>query len=229
MSGFTDRENQLFDIINTFREHDLEFIVIGGYAVSASHYRFSVDVHLVITAEAIDQFTAILTEEGYENVEDRQLDDSRFISYEKDVEFPVSVDLMVGAVHTRQTGASWSYEELARKAKPIEIEGSEKSVRVRVPETALLIAMKLHSGRMTDARDVVALAEDADFAKVGEYLNRGSPGQVRESLADVNDTITSEGFADAFKGVFSEQDVPDEQIEQVRDFLQAQIAELESG
>ncbi len=225
MSGFTDRENQLFDIINTFNEHDLEFIVIGGYAVSASQHRFSVDADLVITAEAIDQFTTILLQEGYKKMEDRELEKGRFVSYEKDAELPVSVDLMVGAVHTRQTGASWSYDELSQQAEQNEIEGSEESVTVRIPKTELLMAMKLHSARRTDARDVVALAEEVDFDLVGEYLDRGDHDQLRESLEEVKDTITGEGFADAFKGVFSEQNVPEEQIEQIRDFLQEQIDE----
>ncbi|MDY6774098.1 MAG: hypothetical protein SVS85_02760, partial [Candidatus Nanohaloarchaea archaeon] len=161
-------------------------------------------------------------------VEDREIDEDRFVSYEKDAELPVSVDLMVGAVHTRQTGASWSYDELFQNAERKEIEGSKKSVTVRIPKKELLMAMKLHSARMTDARDVVALAEDVDFDQVAEYLDRGDQDQLRESLEEVKDTITGEGFADAFRGVFSEQKVPEEQIEQVRDFLQEQIDELGS-
>lgn len=55
MSGFPDRENQLFAILETFNEHGLEFLVIGGYAVSAYQHRFSVDADLVITAEQFDR------------------------------------------------------------------------------------------------------------------------------------------------------------------------------
>lgn len=226
MSGFTDRENQLFEILHTFKERNLEFIVIGGYAVSASQHRFSVDADLVITAEDIDQFTNILQEKGYEKMEDQELAEGRFISYEKDAELPVSVDLMVGTVQTRQTGASWSYDELAQHAEPTRIEGSEESVTVRVPEKELLMAMKLHSGRQTDARDVVALAEDVAFDEVADYLDRGNRERLRASLERVLKTITGENFEDAFKGVFSERDIPEEQIDQVRDFLQKQIDEL---
>lgn len=64
MSGFPDRENQLFDILETFTAHDLEFLVIGGYAVSAYQHRFSVDADIVITAEQFDRFATLLRDEG---------------------------------------------------------------------------------------------------------------------------------------------------------------------
>lgn len=228
MSGFTDRENQLFDILHTFKKHNLEFVVVGGYAVSAFQHRFSVDADLVITAETIDKFTDILQEEGYEEIDDQTLDDGRFVRYAKEVELPVSVDLMVEAVQTRQTGASWSYDELSRQAEREEIEGSEESVIVRIPRKELLMAMKLHSARRTDARDVVALAKDVDFDLVEEYLDRGDHDRLLGSLERVQDTITSEGFEDAFKGVFSEEEIPMTQTERVQDFLQEQLDKLAS-
>lgn len=70
MSGFPDRENQLFDILEIFTAHDLEFLVIGGYAVSAYQHRFSVDADIVITAEQFDRFATLLRDEGYEKIED---------------------------------------------------------------------------------------------------------------------------------------------------------------
>lgn len=105
MSGFPDRENQLFGIIETFSEHKLEFLVIGGYAVSAFQHRFSVDADLVITAEQFDQFAAILRDEGYEQIEDTALDAGRFVAFQRAGDLPVTVDLMVGAVQNRETDA----------------------------------------------------------------------------------------------------------------------------
>lgn len=229
MSGFTGREHQLFEILHAFKERNLDFILIGGYAVSAVQHRFSVDADLVIAPEALDQFTEILLAEGYDAEEDRALDEGRFISYRKDAELPVSVDLMVGTVQTRQTGASWSYDELSRHALTREVEGSEDSVTVRVPENELLMAMKLHSGRRTDARDVVALAGDVDFDRVADYMDRGEPERFREALERVQATVTGEGFEDAFKGVFSEQELPEEQIQQVQHLLQKHIDALRTG
>lgn len=228
MSGFTNRENQLFDILHTFTEHDLAFVVIGGYAVSAFQHRFSVDADLVITAEHIDEFTAILRDETYEKVADRRVDEGRFVAFEKDADLPVTVDLMVDTVQVRQTDATWPYDELVAHADTRTIEGSERAVDVCVPEKELLMAMKLHSGRQTDARDVVVLAEDVAFEQVAAYLHRGDGKRLRSRLQAVRDTITSDAFADGFKGVFSEQELPGEQIERVDSFLRDQIAELDT-
>lgn len=225
MSGFADRENQLFAILETFDEHDLEFVVIGGFAVSAFQHRFSVDADLVISAEQFDEFANLLRADGYELVEDVDLDAGRFVAFQRSDDLPVTVDLMVDAVQSRETAAAWWYDELARNAKPVEIEGSERSVTVRIPERELLIAMKLHGGRSTDARDVVALAEGVDFDRVGEYVDRGDMEQLQAVLQRVRDTIGSEDFRDAYKGVFTAEDLPEERIAAVQEFLTRQIDE----
>jgi len=223
MSGFPDRENQLFAILETFNESKLEFLVIGGYAVSAYQHRFSVDADLVITAEQFDRFAAVLREEGYEQIEDVDLETGRFVAFQHTADLPVTVDLMVGAVQSRETDAAWQYEELARHAESVTIEGSERSVIVSIPETELLMAMKLHSGRLTDARDVVALADDVDFDRVADYLDRGDTEQLRTVLERVQDTIGSDDFRDAYKGVFTAQELPEERIAALQEFLTRQL------
>lgn len=227
MSGFPDRENQLFDILGSFNERGLAFLVIGGYAVSAYQHRFSVDADLVITAEQFNRFAARLREEGYEQVEDVELGAGRFVAFQRPGDLPVTVDLMVGAVQSRETGAAWQYEELTGEAEQVTIEGSERSVTVRIPATEVLLAMKLHSGRLTDARDVVALAEDVDFDRVADYLDRGDADQLQAVLERVRDTIGSEDFRDAYKGVFTAQELPEKRIAAVQQFLTQQIEELD--
>lgn len=225
MSGFPDRENQLFAILETFIDHDLDFVVIGGYAVSAYRHRFSVDADLVIPAEQFDEFAALLREEGYERIEDVDLEAGRFVAFQRSDDLPVTVDLMVDAVQSQETDAAWRYDELVGNAEPVEIEGSERSVTVRIPERELLIAMKLHGGRLTDARDVVALAEDVDFDRVAEYVDRGDTERLQAVLDRVRDTIGSEDFRDAYKGVFTAEDLPEERIAAVQEFLTGQIDE----
>lgn len=223
MSGFPDRENQLFAILETFDEHGLDFVVIGGYAVSAYQHRFSVDADLVIAADQFDRFAAILRDEGYERIEDVDLEAGRFIAFQRVDDLPVTVDVMVRAVQSRETGAVWRYEELMREATRVTIEGSERSVTVRIPATEALLAMKLHSGRLTDARDVVALADDVDFDRVAAALDRGDDEQLRAVLERVRDTIGSEDFRDAYKGVFTAEDLPEDRIAAVQAFLTQQI------
>lgn len=224
MSGFVDRENEIFDVLQAFADHDLDFVVVGGYAVSAFQHRFSVDADLVVPAEAVDGFVDILTSRGYEQVEDRDLDvyGGRYLAYQKDAELPVTIDLLVGGLQCRQTDAAWSYEYLRDHATTTEIEGSEKAVTVDIPEKELLIAVKLHSGRLTDARDAVALATDIDPTTVETHLDRGDQEKLQQVLAQVADTISSEDFPDAFKGVFSAKDLPEENIQTIHTIIQRQ-------
>lgn len=83
--------------------------------------------------------------------------------------------------------------------------------------------MKLHSGRLTDARDVVALAEDVDFDRVAAYVDRGDPDQLHEVLERGQETIRSDAFTDAYKGVFTAEELPEDRIASVQQFLTRQI------
>jgi len=224
MSGFVDRENQIFEVLKSFKDHDLEFVVVGGYAVSAYHHRFSVDADLVIPEDELDEFTAVLEERGFEEIEDRDLAYSgRFIAYQKDQELPVTIDLLVDSLMCRQTDVSWSYQYFEQHSEPVEIQGSEQAVEVRVPERELLTAVKLHSGRLTDARDVVALAADLDLDKVREHIDRGDAEKLEQVLKQLEETISGEGFEDAFKGEFSRTELPEDNIQKVQEFIQNQV------
>ena len=55
---------------------------------------------------------------------------------------PVTADLLVGSLVCRTTGASWSYEYIKRHSIVAEVSGIEISVRCRVPEKELLIALR---------------------------------------------------------------------------------------
>ena len=132
---------------------------------------------------------------------------------------------MVNALRCRQTDAEWSYRYLDQHSHPATV-GRTTSVDTRIPERELLLALKLHSGRLTDARDVVAAAPDADFDRIEPHLHRGDPDALAEQLADISEQLADESFDDAFKGEFQQQRVPDGTIERVRDFLAAQQARL---
>lgn len=227
MSGFVDRENQIFEVLQAFTDQDLSFIVVGGYAVSAYQHRFSVDADLVIQEQNREQFTAILEDWGFEAVQDRDLDayDGRYLAFEKDRELPVTIDLLVNSLQCRQTKASWSYEYFERHSTRVEIDGTERSVTVRIPEKELLAAIKLHSGRMTDARDVVALADDLEPQQIQKHIDRGDPEKLHDVLREVAETISSENFADAFKGVFQQGQLPEDNIQVIQAFIRRQLSE----
>jgi hypothetical protein len=158
-------------------------------------------------------------------VEDADLDvyGGQYLAYEKDAELPVTIDLLVNELQCRQTGASWSYNYLRDHAVRKRIDGSERSVTVHVPERELLTAIKLHSARQTDARDVVALSSNADYDQVTSHLKRGDPQKRRQSLKQVKETIGTDDFQDSFKGVFSQKQFPDNRIETLQAYLSDQI------
>lgn len=225
MSGFVDRENQIFEILHQFRDRDSDFVVVGGYAVSAYKHRFSVDADLVIQETDLDEFTEVLEANGFEEVVDRELDSygGRYLAYEKNKELPVTIDLLVNSLECRQTTASWRYEYFQQHSTTAEIEGSEQSIDVRIPEKALLVAVKLHSGRLTDARDVVALATDLDLDVLAKHLDRGDSEKLQQVLKRVESTIGSDDFEDAFKGVFQQGTLPENNIDKIQQFIQDQV------
>ena len=153
---FVERENEILKTIRGFADAGLEFVVVGGYAVSGlGRHRFSVDLDVVIDERDLDAFTKILKERGFERYVEKagfdQVYEGRFVSYIKRIDgLPVTADLLVGSLVCRATNASWSYEYIRRHSIATEVSGIELSVKCRVPERELLIAIKIHSGRRAD-------------------------------------------------------------------------------
>jgi len=221
MSGFINRENEIFGVLQAFKAEDLDFVVVGGYGVSAHQHRFSVDADLVLRSEDLERFTRILENRGFEKDTDRNLVYSgRYLAYVKDAELPVTIDLLVDELQCRQTDASWSYQYFEKHSLEKEVEGSEESVSVRVPSEELLIAVKLHSGRLTDARDIVALIKDADMEEVEKHIDRGNQEKLQDMLENVQQTVSDSDFEDSFKGVFSQNTLPEQQIQRLQEFIQ---------
>jgi hypothetical protein len=226
--SLSDREQELLTTLEAINEVDLPYVLVGGWAVTAFNQRFSTDVDLVIPETAVDDYASFLLDRDYERTGEHDTSgiyEGRFIQYSKDVGNPVSIELMVNALRCRQTDAEWSYRYLDQHAQPVTV-GRTLSVDTRIPERELLLAIKLHSGRFTDARDVVAAAADADFDRVETHLHRGDPEALAEQLASISEQLTDESFADSFKGEFQQQSVPDATIERVRDFLAGQQERL---
>lgn len=220
MAGFVDRENEIFDVLQQFKDEDLEFVVVGGYGVSAYQHRFSVDADLVLKEDNLDRFAQVLENQGFEKDTDKDLVYSgRYIAYIKDQELPVTIDLLVDELQCRQTSASWSLQYFRQHSNQKKIEGSEKSVTVPVPTQELLIAVKLHSGRLTDTRDVVALIQDADLNQVDKHIDRGDQEKFTQVLENIEQAVSDSNFEDSFKGVFSQGNLPEKQIQKLKDYI----------
>ncbi|MDY6788728.1 MAG: hypothetical protein SVV03_02075 [Candidatus Nanohaloarchaea archaeon] len=214
--------------MQVFEEEGLEYVLVGGYAVSAFKHRFSVDADVVVMREDVDDFRLILEEEGFVETERNDLEQrygSEFLAFQKTEELPVTVDLLVEALNCRQTDASWSYRYMKQNSLERVIEGSESEIQAVIPEKELFMAIKMHSARLTDCRDVLALMP-ADLHKLETHLDRGDPDKLGESLKKVRETLKSEGFEDSFKGVFFEKEFLGDAVSELLGFVDQQIDRL---
>jgi len=205
MEELVKRENRIFEILQKFIDVKLEFIIVGGYAVSAFKHRFSVDADIVINTENLKKFEEILEKEDFKKTISKELGNiysSRFMRYKKDKEF---VDLLIDALASRTTDAAFSYELLLENSEKRKIVGIEKEIIARIPAKELLIAVKLHSGRLTDFRDIAALAKDTNLDLIKKFLFRGNIKKVKENLKLLKKVVEDRNFVDSFKGVFLEK------------------------
>jgi hypothetical protein len=206
---FVERENEILRTIRSFTDAGLEFVVVGGYAVSAlGRHRFSVDLDVVIDGENMGIFARILEARGFEREAERTgLDEAyggSFLSYVKRIDgLPVTADLLVGSLLCRATGASWSFGYISRHSVTAEVAGIELSARCKVPERELLIAFKIHSGRRADLRDIVVLMEEAEVEKIVSHLRRGDLDKLRRQIDRMSGMLRDPRLVDSLRGVFS--------------------------
>ena len=225
-SLFVERENEILRTIKAFSDADLEFIVVGGYAVSGlGRHRFSVDLDVVIDEADLNAFIRILEGRGFERlVVGAGFDEvygGRFMSYVKRIDgLPVTADLLIGSLVCRATGASWSYEYIRRHSTVVEVAGIELSARCRVPERELLIAFKIHSGRRADLRDVVVLIEGADAEKISRHLRRGDPGRLRAQMEGMLEMLRDHRLENSLRGVFAIRQDVTRDIERARRIME---------
>ena len=217
MKSLIAKENAIFEILQKFIDANLEFVVVGGYAVSAFKHRFSVDADIVISSESLEKFESILKKENFKKSYEKEIENiysSRFVRYEKDT---ASVDMLVDALASRTTNASFSYKLLYKNSINKKIIGIEKEVTALVPGKELLIVMKIHSGRLTDFRDIAALAKDTDLETIKKFLFIGDLKSLQKNLKKLQKTVKNKNFIDAFKGVFIEKkfDVDIKQVENI--------------
>lgn len=213
---FIGRENEIFDILDRLKNNNIEFTLIGGYAVSAYKHRFSVDADIVVKEEQLNDITKVLVKNNFKPYKSMSIGNiykGRFMSFIKETKLPITVDLLINSVTSRQTNASWSFELFRDNLDKKEISGIEKSIVVDIPKKELLIATKIHSCRLTDIRDVVALCDGADINKIVEFSKRGEPEKLKALLNRFKEIIKNKNFIDAFKGVFSLERFPAEKIE----------------
>ncbi len=217
MEELIGKENAIFDILQKFLDENLDFVIVGGYAVSAFKHRFSTDADIVVQSKDMEKFDSVLKKEGFTKTSEKELQNvysSKFMRYEKE---SASVDILIDALAARLTSASFSYKLLLDNSIQKKIIGIEKEVFARVPIKELLITMKLHSGRLTDFRDIAALAIDTDLEVIKKFLFIGDLNLLQNNLNKLGKVVKDDNFVNSFKGVFIEKkfDVNIAQVEKI--------------
>ena len=154
-TGLLEREKEVLRLIELFKDNNLKFIVIGGYAVSTYKKRFSVDLDVVIKEDDLIKFEELLLKEGFSIGYEKEialLYSENFKRFRKKMNnLPVDVDLLINGLVSRTTDATWSYENINKNSKKRKLDNLE----FLTPARELLISMKMHSGRLSDVRDIM--------------------------------------------------------------------------
>lgn len=206
--AFIKRENRILDTLQEFINKGLEFIVVGGYAVSAYKHRFSVDADIVIKKEDRAIFEEALSRIGFVKTHELNLNHayaSQFISYTLREDLPIAIDLLIDGIGSRTTDASFSFAQLREYSEATKIIGMKKEVVALIPRREILIILKLHSGRLTDFRDIVALSKNLDMELIRKFIWKGKMNIVKKNIQKVVSIVEDEEFIDSFKGVFIEK------------------------
>ena len=217
MESLIKKENDIFEILQKFIDNGLDFIVVGGYAVSAFKHRFSVDADIVIKSSDLPKFESLLEKEGFKRTITKELENIYFSKFERYEKEQVSVDILIDALASRTTNAVFSYGLIFENSIKKKIIGIEKEVTARIPIKELLIVMKIHSGRLTDFRDIAALAKDTDLKLIKNLLFIGDLNKINETLRNLNKVVNDKNFVDSFKGVFMEKkfDIDFKQVKRI--------------
>jgi hypothetical protein len=204
-----EREAEILKILGELSASGAEFVVVGGYAVSAlTRHRYSVDCDIVIPKEELKKVASMLKADGYRKHAVREGFDAKyggfFASYVKDISgFSVSVDLLVNSLVSRQTSASWSFDYIKKHSVLTRVSSVSDSVECSVPEKELLTAFKIHSGRKADIRDIVMLIERGSTESVIRHVKRGDSKELDKIMDRITESLKDKNLRDSLKGSFS--------------------------
>ncbi len=196
-----ERENEIIRLLNIFLDQKLDFIIVGGYAIATYKKRFSVDLDMVIKEEDLIEFEKTCKKEKYAesyNKEILLLYGEKFKRFEKKIKgLDVSIDFMINGLVSRSTNASWSFDYIKKHSVERELDES----KFLTPKKELLIAMKFHSGRLADIRDIIALMP-CNEKNLKMHIEKGNMQKLKESIKKQKALIEKPQFEDSFKGIF---------------------------
>ena len=124
---------------------------------------------------------------------------------------PVDVDLLINGLVSRTTDATWSFENIDKNSQKRKLDDLE----FLTPLKELLVSMKMHSGRLSDVRDIIALMP-CNKDKLKEFLLRGDLSNLKASIKKQALFIEKPQFDDSFKGIFGIQAYNPKEIESAK-------------
>jgi len=205
ITDFSNREKECFTFLKLIPK-EKKYVIIGGYAVSSYGFpRFSVDLDITIAENELPFFKKLIADKGYEfTVGKEDLNYSgKFERYEKDL---VSIDLLINGVQSRQTGYCYPFQYIFKNSQIRETSGWNQSnrVKVRIAKKEMLIALKIHSMRMADVRDIIMLCyEPPDTQIILKHLENNPKEKIIENISELLNVLKDKKLKDSLKGVYS--------------------------
>ncbi|WP_433633508.1 hypothetical protein [Halomicrococcus sp. NG-SE-24] len=229
--SFNNRSDALIELLEELNENDYQYVLVGGYAVSAFNARFSTDLDIVVAPDTKAEFVTFLEAHEFEKTDSHTKQwfyDTEVIEYEKRLtpQQPIGFDLLVNGLGCRQTESQWSFDYLHDHSREQEVTGGTAATTARVIDGAVLVAAKLHSGRETDLRDVLAVAEEINLETVTPHLHRGDEEALREQLERGSNILESEDLKHGYRSDFGASVVSSETVARLQHYLSNQIERL---
>lgn len=204
----SEREKECFDFLNLLKR-DMNYVVIGGYAVSSFGFpRFSVDLDIVISEKEASLFMKLIKNKGF-ILSKTKADLNYSGKFERYKRGLVSIDLLINAIQSRQTGFSYPFSYIFKNSEIREVSGWNPSlkVRIRIPYKEMLIALKVHSMRMADKRDIIMLCyEKPTVDKIVDHLKNCPKIKIITNIDELLNVTKNPNLKDSMKGVYSIKD-----------------------
>ena len=230
--SFHNRSNALIELLEELTQSDHEYVLVGGYAVSVFNTRFSTDLDIVVAPNTKEEFVEFLEAREFEETDSHAKQwfyDTEVIEYEKRLtpQQPIGFDLLVNGLGCRQTEAQWSFNYLYNHSQEQEVSGGTITTTARVIDGAVLVAAKLHSGRETDLRDVLAVTEEIDLETVTPHLRRGDKDALQSQLEHGLEILESEELKHGYRSDFGASAVSPETVMSLQQYLSEQVKQLD--
>jgi len=208
ITDFSKREKECFDFLNQIPKQK-KYVVIGGYAVTSFGFpRFSVDLDITIPENELPFFKQLLSEQDFtlKTTKENLAYSGRFERYEKEL---VSIDLLINGVQSRQTNYLYPFEYIYKNSEIRETNGWDpiNKSKARIVKKELLIALKIHSMRMADKRDIIMLCyEKPEAQKISRHLEKSPKDIIKKHIIELHTVFSDNKFKDSLKGVYSVND-----------------------